>query len=175
VPTEALTPPGGKGTGLLGEYWNGEAPDGQPALTVVDPTVDTPRAPDGLTGAVWSARWTGTITPTADGPHRFTVLAAGITRLEIDGHLVATGEREFGQVFGGPPLPVSGMVDLRAGQPVGIRLDYSSATAWPVLAPGGRRRQPPVGLAAAGHADPGGRATGRRLRRRRGVRQRRRG
>jgi beta-glucosidase len=136
VPTEALTPPGGKGTGLLGEYWNGEAPAGQPALTVVDPTVDIPRAPDGLTGGVWSARWTGTITPTEDGPHRFTVLAAGITRLEIDRHLVATGEREFGQVFDGPPLPVSGMVDLRAGQPVGIRLDYSSATAWPMLAPG---------------------------------------
>jgi beta-glucosidase len=74
--------------------------------------------------------------PTVDGPHRFTVLAAGITRLEIDGHLVATGEREFGQVFDGPPLPVSGTADLRAGHPVGIRLDYSSATAWPVIAPG---------------------------------------
>jgi beta-glucosidase len=136
VPRDALTPPGGEGTGLLGEYWNGEASEGQPALSVVDPTVDIPRAPEELTGAVWSGRWTGTITPTADGPHRFTVLAAGITRLEIDGHLVAAGEREFGQVFDGPPLPASGVVDLRAGQPVGIRLDYSSATAWPVLAPG---------------------------------------
>jgi beta-glucosidase len=136
VPTEVLTPPGGEGTGLLGQYWNGETPDGEPALTVVDPTVGIPRAPDGLTGEIWSARWTGTITSSADGPHRFTVLAAGITRLEIGGTLVAAGEREFGRIFDGPPLPVSGLVDLRAGQPVGIRLDYSSATAWPVLAPG---------------------------------------
>jgi beta-glucosidase len=68
-----------------------------------------------------------------DGPHRFTVLAAGITRLEIDGRLVAAGEREFGQVFDGPPLPVEGTADLRAGHPVAIRLDYSSATAWPVM------------------------------------------
>jgi beta-glucosidase len=98
--------------------------------------VEIPRAPEGLTGEVWSARWTGAITSTVDGPHRFTVLAAGITRLEIDGNLVAAGEREFGQVFDGPPLPVSGVVDLRAGYPVGIRLDYSSATAWPVIAPG---------------------------------------
>jgi beta-glucosidase len=136
VPAEVLAPPGGQGNGLLGEYWNGEAPDGEPALTVLDPTVDVPTAPAALTAPVWSARWTGTITPAVDGPHRFSVLAAGITRLEIDDTLVAAGEREFGQVFDGPPLPVSGTVDLRAGGPADIRLDYSSATAWPVLEPG---------------------------------------
>jgi beta-glucosidase len=133
VPAEVLTPPGGEETGLLGEYWDAEAPDGEPALTVVDRTVDIPTAPEGLTAPVWSARWTGTITPAVDGPHRFTVLAAGISRLEIDGKLVAAGEREFGQVFDGPPLPVSGMAVLRAGHPVSIRLDYSSRTAWPVM------------------------------------------
>jgi beta-glucosidase len=131
VPSEVLTPPGGEGNGLLGEYWNGEAPDGEPALTVVDPALDIPRAPAGLDPALWSARWTGTITPVVDGLHRFTVLAAGVVRLEIDGTPVAAGEREFGQVFDGPPLPVSGEADLRAGRPVAIRLDYSSTTAWP--------------------------------------------
>jgi beta-glucosidase len=172
VPAEVLTPPDEDGNGLLGEYWNGETPDDEPALTVVDPTVDLSQAPEGLTGRVFSARWTGTITPTVDGPHRFTVLAAGIIRLQIDGALVAAGEREFGQVVDGPPLPVSGVADLRAGRPVGIRLDYSSSTAWPVLEPGvggGNVRlgwQPPdsriqeaAGLAAVlfGDADPGGR------------------
>ena len=136
VPAEVLASPGGEGTGLLGEYWNGETPNGEPALTIVNPTVDIPTAPEGLTAPVWSARWTGTITPTMDGPHRFTILAAGIIRLEIDGELVAAGEREFGQVFDGPPLPVEGTVDLRAGRPVAIRLDYWSATAWPVIEPG---------------------------------------
>jgi beta-glucosidase len=136
VPAGVLAPPGGEGTGLFGEYWNGESPDGEPVLTVVDPTVDIPTAPERLTAPVWSARWTGTITPAVDGPHRFTVLAAGISRLEIDGKLVAAGEREFGQVFDGPPLPVSGVAALRAGQPVSIRLDYNSSTAWPVIEPG---------------------------------------
>jgi beta-glucosidase len=136
VPAGVLAPPGGEGTGLFGEYWNGESPDGQPVLTVVDPTVDIPTAPERLTAPVWSARWTGTITPAVDGPHRFTVLAAGISRLEIDGKLVAAGEREFGQVFDGPPLPASGVAALRAGQPVSIRLDYNSSTAWPVIEPG---------------------------------------
>jgi beta-glucosidase len=133
VPAEVLTPPGGQGNGLLGEYWDGEAPGGEPALTMVDATVDVTAAPKELTAPVWSARWTGTVTPTVGGPHRFTVLAAGITRLEIDGTLVAAGEREFGQVFDGPPLPVSGTIDLRAGHPAAIRLDYNSATAWPVM------------------------------------------
>jgi beta-glucosidase len=136
VPAEVLKPAGREGTGLLGEYWNGETPQGEPAVTVVDPAVDIPQAPEGLASTVWSARWTGTITPTVDGPHRFTVLAAGISRLEIDGALVASGEREFGQVFDGPPLPVSGVANLRAGHPVSIRLDYCSATAWPVMEPG---------------------------------------
>jgi beta-glucosidase len=136
VPAEVLTPPGGEGTGLLGEYWNAETPAGEPALSRIDPTVDVPTVPEGLTAPVWSARWTGTITPAVDGPHRFTVLAAGITRLEVDGQLVAAGEREFGQVFDGPPLPTGGTAELRAGRPVAVRLDYSSATAWPVIEPG---------------------------------------
>jgi beta-glucosidase len=136
VPADVLEPAGREGTGLLGEYWNGETPQGEPAVTVVDPAVDIPQAPEGLASTVWSARWTGTITPTVDGPHRFTVLAAGISRLEIDGVLVASGEREFGRLFDGPPLPVSGVANLRAGHPVSIRLDYCSATAWPVMEPG---------------------------------------
>jgi beta-glucosidase len=130
VPTDVLAPAGRDGTGLLGEYWNGPTPSGEPAVTVVDPAVDISRAPDGVTADLWSARWTGTITPRLDGPHRFTVLPAGIVQLHIDGALVAAGEREFGQEFGGPALPVSGRVDLRAGQPASIQLDYSSATAW---------------------------------------------
>jgi beta-glucosidase len=135
VPTEVLTSPQG-GAGLLGEYWSGDRPDGEPALRIVDPTVNVPEAPDGLSSAVWSARWTGTLTPTLSGTHRFTVLAAGISRLVVDGELVAAGEREFGQVFDGPALPVSGTADLQAGHPVAIQLDYCSATAWPVLEPG---------------------------------------
>jgi beta-glucosidase len=132
VPGDALAPPGRDGIGLLGEYWSGPEPQGTPAVTRIDSRVNIERAPDGVDGALWSARWTGTITSPVDGPHRFTVLPAGIVRLEIDGRVVAAGEREFGQEFGGPALPVSGTAELRAGRPVPLRLDYSSATAWVV-------------------------------------------
>jgi hypothetical protein len=40
------------------------------------------------------------------------------------------GKREFGQELGGPALPVTGSIDLQAGQPVRVQLDYSNATAW---------------------------------------------
>ncbi len=50
VPADVLAPAGRDGTGLLGEYWNGPTPSGEPAVTVVDPTVDISRAPDGVTG-----------------------------------------------------------------------------------------------------------------------------
>ena len=148
VPADVLTPATGQGTGLLGTYWNGPTPTGDPVVTRVDGTMDISQAPDGVTGDLWSARWTGTITSRVDGPHRFTVLPAGIVRLEIDGAVVAEGEREFGQEFGGPALPVSGIAQLRAGRPASIRLDYSSATAWvvPELGLGGNVRlgwQPP--------------------------------
>jgi beta-glucosidase len=148
IPTHVLRPPDRTDTGLLAKYWNGPTPDGEPVLTVVDPTVDISRAPEGVSGDLWCARWTGTLTPERDGPHRFTVLASGIVTLQMDGTVVAAGQREFGQEFGGPALPVSGSADLRAGQPVTIQLDYNSATAWvmPDLGLGGDVRlgwQPP--------------------------------
>jgi beta-glucosidase len=49
VPAEVLAPPHGKGNGLVGQYWNGGSPAGEPALTVVDPTVDLATAHEGLT------------------------------------------------------------------------------------------------------------------------------
>ena len=85
VPTEVLTPPDSAGMGLLGEYWNAETPDGEPVLTVVDPTVDILTAPEGLAAPVWWARWTGTITPSGTGGTDSRVLAGGIIQLEVDG------------------------------------------------------------------------------------------
>ena len=148
VPTEVLATPDGSGRGLLGEYWNGHEPDGDPVLRRVDADVQLRKPPEGVDGALWCARWTGTLTPEVDGRHRFTVLPYGIVSLRIDGQLVAAGAREFGQEFGGPALPVSGEVGLRAGVPVDIELDYSSAIAWVMEGLGGGLRlgwQPPDG------------------------------
>ena len=127
VPAEALKPAGSEGMGLLGEYWNGETPDGEPALTVVDPGWTSPRPPRGC-GARLVRPLDRDDHPDRDGPHRFTVLAAGISRLESTG-------------CGSPPVNGSRpgvrrtsnagerLVDLRAGQPVAIRVEYSGAMA----------------------------------------------
>jgi beta-glucosidase len=126
VPSAVLTPTGGAGgNGLLGEYFSNGDLAGTPALTRVDPTVDLAGAPAGV-GPLWSARWTGTLTPSESGLYRLTLLQAGIARLFVDGKLVASGYREGVQFLVGPNYPTSGIVALKADRPVSIRIEYTS-------------------------------------------------
>jgi beta-glucosidase len=125
VPSGALTPSSGSGPGLLGTYWNNGDFDGTPALTRVDPTVDLAAAPAGV-GPLWSARWTGTVTPAESGLYRLSVLQAGIAQLFVDGRPIASGYREATQFIAGPSYPLQGTVRLTAGTPVSIRIDYTS-------------------------------------------------
>ena len=156
-------PAGREGTGLLGEYWNGETPDGEPALTVVDPAVDIPRAPEGVSAPVWSARWTGTITPGWTGPTGSPSWPPGSAGSRSTGPWSPPGSGSSVRCSTGPPLPVSGVANLRAGQPVSIRLDYSSGTAWPVMEPGVGGANVRLGWQPPGHPHPRGRPAGRRL------------
>ena len=55
---------------------------------------------------LWSARWTGTLTPTETGLHRFSLLHAGLGTRPIDGQLVAPGYREATQFIVGPRYPL---------------------------------------------------------------------
>src|SRR5205085_9122952 len=82
-------------------------------------------APAGV-GPLWSARWTGTLTPSESGLYRLTLLQAGIARLFVDGRLVASGFREGVQFLVGPNYPTSGIVALKPGTPVSIRIEYTS-------------------------------------------------
>jgi beta-glucosidase len=125
VPGGVLKPSSGDGPGLLGTYWSNGDFDGAPALTRVDPTVDLSETPAGL-GNVFSARWTGTLTPTETGLHRFTLMQAGLAHLFVDGREIAGGYREGTQFIVGPQYPTSGTAFLRAGKPVSIRIEYSS-------------------------------------------------
>src|SRR3954451_3579258 len=125
VPSSVLSPASGTGPGLLGEYWSNGEFDGAPALTRVDPTVDLSAQPAGV-GPLWSARWTGTLTPTESGLYRFSLLQAGIARLFVDGKLVANGYREGIQFLVGPTYTTQGVADLTAGKPVSIRIEYTS-------------------------------------------------
>jgi beta-glucosidase len=126
VPSDVLSPASGTaGPGLTGEYWSNGDFDGAPALTRVDPTIDLNAEPAGV-GPLWSARWTGTLTPSESGLYRFSLLQAGITRLFVDGKLIASGYREGIQFLAGPTYTTQGIAELTAGTPVSIRIEYTS-------------------------------------------------
>ncbi len=125
VPASVLTPSSGNGQGLLGQYWNNIDSTGAPALTQVDPTIDLTSPPTGI-GSAWSARWTGTLTPSESGLHRFTLSEAGVTTLKIAGQTFGPAYREATQFVVGPHYVVQGTVQLHAGQPVPVEIDYSS-------------------------------------------------
>ena len=118
-------PVGRQGTGCSGRYWNNGDFQGAPALTQADPTVDVAGTPRGL-GPVWSARWTGTLTPPESGLYRCSLLQAGIAKLYVDGRLVAAGYREGTAFVAGPQYPRAGRLLPHQGAAGAIRVDYSS-------------------------------------------------
>ena len=125
VPGSALTPSSGNGPGLLGTYWSNGDFSGAPTLSRVDPTVDLSAAP-AETGALWSAKWTGTLTPPETGLYRFSLSEAGIATLKIAGQTFGPAYREATQFLVGPHYVLQGTVGLTAGRPVPVEIDYSS-------------------------------------------------
>jgi beta-glucosidase len=128
VPSSALAPSTGPGPGLLGTYWNNGDFGGTPVLTRVDPGVDLSKAP-AETGSLWSARWTGTLTPAETGLYRFTLAESGIATLKIAGQTFGPAYREATQFVVGPHYDLQGTVRLTAGKPVPVEIDYSSLSA----------------------------------------------
>ncbi|MFC3097324.1 beta-glucosidase [Alteraurantiacibacter palmitatis] len=100
--------------GFAGELL-GEAVVADPALAA---------APAGLPGRnQWSVRYDSSFTPATGGVHRFTLHGSGSARLWIDGKEVGTFEHaDFGNA-------IFANVELRAGQPVEIRIDYTPRAA----------------------------------------------
>src|SRR4051794_25544466 len=124
IDTATLTPASGTGHGLTAAYFASPDLTGTPAITRVDPTVQVTETPAGLSGT-WSARWTGTFTPTVSGLQRFSFNGGGILRLFIGGKLVLSGNNALDIVA----------VDLPAGQPVPIRVEYVAKSAFAGLIP----------------------------------------
>ncbi len=125
VPSSVLAPSSGTGSGLSASYWSNGDFSGTPALTRVDPTVDLSGAPAGI-GAPWSARWTGTLTPTESGLHVFSLTSTGIAQIYLNGKQITSGYREATQFVTGPIYTISAVARLTRGVPVSIRIDYSS-------------------------------------------------
>jgi beta-glucosidase len=126
VDPSVLTPSSGTGPGLLGQYWSNGDFTGAPAVTEVDQHVDATGPPISPAPPVWSAKWTGTLTPTESGLYRFTLAEAGIATLKIGGQTFGPAYREATQFIVGPSYVVQGTVQLTAGHSVPVEIDYSS-------------------------------------------------
>ena len=130
-------------------YWNNGDLSGTPALTRSDPTIDLAAAPTGV-GPLWSARWTGTVTPTESGLYRFSLLQAGLATLWVDGQRVGPGYREGVQFIAGPRYP------MQAARPPHGRQARIDPRRLLELGAALRRAGPPRVAAAVGVGHPGG-------------------
>ncbi|WP_395571141.1 beta-glucosidase [Streptomyces sp. BK79] len=131
VPSTVLRTPTGA-AGLRASYYAGADGTGTPVTTRTDTTVDFTTAPVEGMPQVWSAKWTGTLTPTTTGLHRFSLLPSGTTSLKIDGRTVVSGTRQMARFFLGPyDYPLQGTAELTAGRAVTVEITYNNATAEP--------------------------------------------
>ena len=125
VPTSALKPSTGAGTGLYGEYHNSTDLSGAVAASRVDAAVDTawggqsPAA--GVNATDWSVKWTGTLTPPTTGSYQFSLNSDDGSRLLVNGQQVINNWYNQG------PTTRTGSITLTAGQPVNIEVDYYQA------------------------------------------------
>jgi beta-glucosidase len=130
---------GGSGQGLKGEYFRGHDFTGQPNLTRVDPRVAfrwdrvSPTddlvargelAPERALGAEhFCIRWTGQLLPPVTGRYQIEVGADDGFRLYIDNRLVLDGWQTTARL-----QSKSALLDLQAGKPYDIRLEYFQDT-----------------------------------------------
>jgi beta-glucosidase len=137
VPSSLLTPPGGVGQGLHVDYWSNTACSGAPVVSQVEPSANidfgffnfpgfdasSPKwqGPNGnfaLLGDL-CARWTGTLTAPATSSYTLSLTARGDAKLYLDGQLLITHT--------GPLSTSTATVNLVAGQPHDVRIEYSAA------------------------------------------------
>jgi beta-glucosidase len=129
VPAGVLTPSAGLGNGLLGTYYATMDLTGSPVGSFVSSTID---AGPVLVGGSFSARWTGTLTPETTGAYRFSLGFAGVVRLYVDGHLIASGDSEglAALITTAPPVTAQGTATLTAGTAVPIVIEYSIGSSF---------------------------------------------
>lgn len=83
---------------------------------------------DGLDPLRFSCRYQATFVPTASGTHRFGVSGVGLTRVLVDGVEVCdnwTAPKLGRSMFGWGTEEVVGAVDLEAGRPCAVTVEYS--------------------------------------------------
>ncbi|HEX5403842.1 MAG TPA: glycoside hydrolase family 3 C-terminal domain-containing protein [Pseudonocardiaceae bacterium] len=122
VPASALTPATGTGSGLTGQYFNNMTLSGTPAFTRTDAGVDfnfNGASPGTGVGATqWSAKWTGKVTPTTTGTYTFATTSDDGSRLFVNGQEIINDFQDQAATT------TTGTINLTAGVPVSIELDY---------------------------------------------------
>jgi beta-glucosidase len=92
VPTHYVTPPGGIGHGLLGEYFNNPDLEGRPVFAKTDSSMvqywDKGSPGPGVPADFFSVRWTGTITPPESGTYILGIVTDDRGRMYFDNSLV---------------------------------------------------------------------------------------
>jgi beta-glucosidase len=146
IPSSVLTPAGGSAgqTGLRGDFFLNGTIGGTPDYTQVDKEVNatfglvgnltgivqTPNYPLNIGGVGahgWAGKWTGTLTPPTTGTYTLSTTHWGSARLVVDG-------KEIIPKTAGPNMNTvtSAQVNLQAGKPVSVEMDYwlDEPTAW---------------------------------------------
>jgi beta-glucosidase len=119
VPASAFSLPDGTGPGVLVERVDGAGV----AHPEVRPAVDFRGGADDVRGA-WPRRWTADLTSERSGPHRLSLALTGRARVVLDGRVVLAGAREAARFIAGPAYPLQAVVDLQAGRPARLEIDY---------------------------------------------------
>lgn len=135
VPDAVFTLPDGSGPGVLVELVD----DSGHVWTEVAASVDHAVGPDAPL-ARWPRRWRTRLTPRRSGRHRFSLDLGGRASVAIGGRTVMVGSREASPFLHGPHLPLQAVVELRAGEPVELEIDYQPGPAIVI---------PPMGLGPA--------------------------
>ncbi len=125
-------PDGGTGPFVV-EVFDAAVPTGTPAAARSTKSVyallhdHNPAVPD--SGHVWSQRWTGRLPVTADGQHRFSVLAVGLSRVLVDGEVVVdnwSAPQPGEAFFEKASSELIGTVELQAGSEVEVVVEWSA-------------------------------------------------
>ncbi|MGB4890367.1 MAG: glycoside hydrolase family 3 C-terminal domain-containing protein [Propionicimonas sp.] len=132
VPSAAFRLPDGSGPGVEVEFSDATGNTWLETLATIDLAVD-PSAPT----ARWPRRWRTRLVSGVTGSHRLSLLVGGRATVHLAGQRIMVGSREAEQFLHGPRYPLQAVVDLTAGEPVQLEIDYEPGPAITI---------PPMGL-----------------------------
>ncbi|MBN1642127.1 MAG: glycoside hydrolase family 3 C-terminal domain-containing protein [Anaerolineae bacterium] len=122
-----LTPAEGTGDGLFGEYYDNAGWAGAPAATRIDKALDfwflRPPAPVGA--EAFSVRWTGALEVPVAGRYALKIVHTGLCRVRLDGKLLFENAPESGAPRSWITRTEPGYVELEAGHPYPIVVEYA--------------------------------------------------